>query len=120
MNRNAQTYWLHFARRHPRFSTDDLNLAKKIKRLMTQHTRLAEYDCNGEGWVRGKKYRTDSENAYVNANITIFYAEMKKIEQKIRSMLKGKRSFSVEFQGDPRGWTVKLFYGKDMIDWNYV
>mgnify|MGYP001594935199 CR=1 FL=1 len=98
-----------------------------IRRLALKHRRLAEMSCNGQGFVRGVLYTTGpvssagyekaqyglkakSAYAYGGDNErTIFDIESDAIEKKIHN-LAVKIGFSVEFQGDPRGMTVKLAY----------
>ena len=103
-----------------------------IRRLAKKHHRLAEMSCNGQGFVRGVLYTTgpvsqvpgyekaqygfEAKTAYLHPNcggfleeLTIFDSESHKVEEKIRALC-AKIGFTVEFQGDPRGNTVKLAY----------
>ena len=83
-----------------------------LRRLALKHHRLAEYDCNGEGYILGQFIRLDGSNpkAYVDADTSIFTAVSDKIEAKINAIC-DRLGFRVEFQGDPRGYTVKIFKG---------
>ena len=83
----------------------------KIRRLAKKHHRLAEYDCNGEGYVKGKFWRLDDEKAFSNIGTpeekTIFTVESDKIEAKIQELAESI-GLKADFQGDPRGATVIL------------
>jgi hypothetical protein len=83
----------------------------RIRRLERKNQRLAEADCNGEGVVNGKFYRLDGsvKGAYLaDGETSIFTAEGEKIEKKITKMLE-PFNYVAEFQGDPRGYTVRIF-----------
>ena len=102
MNKSEiRDFWLRFSSRHPEFSFDDLDFVIKIKRLWLKHQRLA----------------LDSVN---KGNSEATYREMDKVENKIIVLIKGKRKYSVEFQGDPRGYTVRLSYKNTVINWDAV
>lgn len=91
----------------------------KVKRLARKHNRLAEYDCNGEGYVNGKFWRLDDKAAYVGGE-SIFTRESDKVEAKIKALADGL-GMAVKFQGDPRGYTVRLFMGdKDITEVLYL
>ena len=82
----------------------------RIRRLAKKHHRLAEYDCNGEGIVKGKFYRLDGnyKGAYLpDGETSIFTAESDKIEEKIKKLAESI-GLTADFQGDPRGATVTL------------
>ena len=131
---------IYFGQKHPNFDYKDFDIVKRISRLARKHLRQAVNYCNGEGFVNGEHYyngkidewarRTYGQNvksAYIDNNEeTIFYKEMEKIENKIIDLV-GKRDkeinnlekkgpFTVDFQGDPRGNTVKLYYEGDFIE----
>ena len=111
-----------------------------IRRLAKKHHRLAEMDCNGEGYIRGQRFyagmsygeKPDAyevreygygvKSAYLSkdAEETVFDLESEKVSDKI-NVLVGKlgEGWRVEFQGDPRGNTVKLFYSERYIDINF-
>ncbi len=102
MNRKEiRDFWLKFSSTYPEFSFDDLDFVLKIKRLWLKHQRLAVDSVN----------KGDTETTYKNMDM---------VENKIVSLIKGKRKYSVEFQGDPRGITVILYYKNSIIDWNAV
>lgn len=102
MNKSEiRDFWLRFSSRHPEFSFDDLDFVVKIKRLWLKHQRLA----------------LDSVN---KGNTELIYNRMDMVESKIITLIKGKRKYSVEFQGDPRGATVRLSYKNFVIDWNAI
>lgn len=121
---------IFFGQRHLSFDYKDFDIIKKISRLAHKHQIQATNDCNGEGFVNGQHYyggniddwakRQYGENvksAYIdNTEETIFYKEMDKIEEKINNLIKDNPKFKVEYQGDPRGNTVKLCYEGDFIE----
>lgn len=100
----------------------------RLRRLAQKDQRIAVMDCNGEGWIRGIHYTNavpagdtnkvlgiHSRSAYLNKGDeeSIFTIEGGKIADKIRSEIKilsklTNRSWEAEFQGDPRGATVRL------------
>ena len=101
-----------------------------IRQLAKKHHRLAEMDCNGEGWIRGQRYycgKIDDyaqreygagvKSAYVAQDTMIFDVESDKVEAKIKDLVSqlGK-GWAVEFQGDPRGNTVKVSFNNRWID----
>lgn len=101
-----------------------------LRRLANKHHKLAEMDCNGEGVIRGVHYYAGSidnyakcrygggvKSAYNNSDSgeTIFYDEGEKVETKIKSICK-RLGLTVEFQGDPRGYTVKVFKDGVFLD----
>lgn len=86
--------------------------------------------CNGKGWVNGrhyyagaideyvkKQYGSNIRSAYTNPadpDTTVFDVETEKIEEKIR-VIAAAAGITTDFQGDPRGYTVKLSYnGSDV------
>ncbi len=109
---------IFFGQKHPEFGFEDFNITKKISRLAKKHQRQCTNDCNGEGVVNGKFYRCDgtTPGTYIEEKKTIFTAETEKIEAKIKKLISEKPKFSVKFQGDPRGATVKLFYENDWVE----
>ncbi len=120
---------IYFGQKHRQFIDRDFDIIKKVSRLAHKHQIQATNDCNGEGWVKNVHYyngqiddyakRTYGDNvqsAYIdNTEETIFTQEMDRIEEKIKSSIKNSK-FTVEFQGDPRGNTVKLYYEGDFIE----
>lgn len=101
-----------------------INTYLTIRRLAKKHHRLAEMDCNGAGYVKGqayyagtiddyakRQYGNNVKSAYVipQQEYTVFQIESDIIEDKIKALC-AKVGFEVEFQGDPRGNTVKLGY----------
>lgn len=113
-----------------------VNLCLVIRRLANKHRRLAEMSCNGEGWIRGQRYYGGAidewakreygasvksafpyRNYDVNADVSVFDQESDKVEAKITDLVKQLGvGWMVEFQGDPRGWTVKLSYNGRSVD----
>lgn len=124
---------IYFGQRHSQFDSNDYDIICKVKRLYHKHQRQCENDCNGIGYVKGELYYTGSiddwarqkygqhvKSGYVDDNTTVFYAEIERIEAKINNILLRHMppvKFKVEFQHDPRGNTVKLFYRNEVIEW---
>ena len=110
-----------------------------IRRLAKKHHRLAEFMCNGEGWIRGQRYYCGtiddyarreygagvksafpSRNDDVDADVSVFDEESDKVEAKITDLVKQLgEGWKVEFQGDPRGNTVKVTYIDRWININF-
>lgn len=103
-----------------------------LRRLAKKHHRLAEMSCNGEGYIKGTHYYNGTIDDYarrtygmgvksayiIDPNIddtTIFDVESINIESKIEALAK-KIGLKVEFQGDPRGNTVKLTYKNQYVE----
>ncbi|CAK0755320.1 conserved hypothetical protein [Azospirillaceae bacterium] len=133
---------VYFGQKHKDFDYKDMDIIKKISRLARKHHRQCENSCNGEGWVKGDFYTCSNNtqykpnsfvrnNAYIKDDITIFDKEIERIENKISSMVFPEEkfliehiytrslmrtAFRVEFQHDPRGNTVKLYYEGDYIE----
>ena len=132
---------IYFGQRNKDFDYKDFNIIKKLKRLYLKQHKQCENDCNGYGYVKGQMYYTGSidsyakreygynvKSGYVSENETVFYAEIDKLEGKINKMLCQfvldkyalwrVKPLKVEFQHDPRGLTVKLYYNGNLIDWS--
>lgn len=134
---------VYFGQRNKDFNYQDFDLIKKIQRLARKHQKQCEYSCNGVGYVNGKVYYGGAIDDYAKrqygANVksaymgdeegSIFDKEAGKIEEKIKSLLGINHlvmpdkdnsfiadKYRVEFQRDPRGATVKLFYDGDYIE----
>jgi hypothetical protein len=92
---------------------DRVLLLLKVGRLERKNQRLCEMSCNGEGVVNGKFYRCDGsvKGAYLpDGETSIFDAESSKVEDKIRKLVSNSGfGYTAEFQGDPRGYTVRIF-----------
>jgi len=110
---------IYFGQNHKNFTANDYDLIRKISRLAHKHHRQCENDCNGEGFVNGRFYKCDGSTpgAYMPDNeTTVFVKEIEKIENKINKLIEKSTTFSkglqftIEFQHDPRGATVKLYY----------
>ena len=119
---------IYFGQHHANFDSQDYNLIRKVSRLAKKHERLCEMACNGEGYIKGSFYYTGAiddyakqtygvnvKSAYLDEETTVFQLEADKIEEKIIA-LTDKTNFKVEFQHDPRGNTVKLYYESDFIE----
>ena len=123
--------------RNVRLDSDFMGAFDSIRRLARKHHRLAEMSCNGVGYVRGntyyagkiddwsrREYGADIRSAYITTqdwdqDQNIFDSESLKIEVKIKKI--AEAAFNglalIDFQGDPRGYTVKMIYaGKDITD----
>jgi hypothetical protein len=134
---------IYFGQKHKDFNYQDMAIIKTISRLAKKHLRQAVNSCNGVGYVKGQCYyngsiddyakRTYGQNvksAYLDKGFdnTIFDVEMLKIEEKINNIIIiankkytvkpgfDDRAWKVEFQGNPRGNTVKLYYESDFIE----
>jgi len=106
---------IQFGQRHPKFTFEDFQTVQTLKRLYLKHHRICGYLCDGVGWIMGKKYTIDTKGYYVNKTKSVFDVEVEKLENTIRDMLPEK--YSLNFQRDPRGNTVKLKYDDDLIHW---
>jgi hypothetical protein len=111
------------------YSDEAVNLAhdlNKLRRLARKHHRLAEMSCNGAGWIRGQAYYTGQIDEYArrqygagvksayldeDCELDVFDRESVKIEAKIKT-LAAAHGLRAEFQGDPRGYTVRIFNGE--------
>lgn len=126
---------IFFGQNNLEFTVNDYDIIRKIKRLYHKYQRQAENSCNGIGYVRGQVYYCGNIDEYAkrqygynvkSAYITqadldegesIFDKEMERISDKINSLIKYIPQFKVEYQGDPRGYTVKLYYNDELIKW---
>ena len=122
---------IYFGQKHPSFNYEDFDLIKKVQRLANKHLRQAVNECNGEGFVNGQHYYNGNiddwarreygqgvKSAYIDdSEESIFYKEMERLEDKINKLIAENPRFKVEYQGDPRGYTVKLTYEGDLIEW---
>lgn len=104
-----------------------------IRRLAKKHHRLAEMSCNGEGWIRGQRYYAGAiddwarqeygygvKSACVGEDTLIFDAESDKVEAKITALVSQLgNGWTVDFQGDPRGNTVKVSHNGQYVDVNF-
>lgn len=106
---------------------DAIQRLKSIRRLTKKHDSLAVMDCNGFGFIRGQAYYNGSiddyakrtygagvKSAYIKGEETIFDKESHKVTEKISAQLKlisadTCLTWTAEYQGDPRGATVRLF-----------
>ena len=90
------------------FYTIDKHLAQ-LKRLFTKHQRISIWACNGTKYIdpRGETYNLPDYHYTED----MFLSDIAKVEAKIDKilLLLGK-GFKVEYQGDPRGYTAKLYY----------
>jgi len=126
---------VYFGQHHPNFDHSDYELLQKLIRLAKKEWRQCENSCNGHGVVKGKMYYTglshgqlagdyerreygySVQSAYLSndAEETVFDNEIDNIREKIENLIKNTK-FSCEFQGDPRGQTVKIFYNNSYIN----
>ena len=102
-----------------------------LRRLANKHHKLAEMEGNGEGRIGGIHYYNGTIDDYARRTYghgvksaympddpeerTIFDKESSKIETKIRAIC-DRLGLRVEFQGDPRGYTVKFYKGDRVLD----
>jgi len=92
---------------------------KPLKKLMRAHNRQCENECNGEGYIPRKGFfRLDSQDGYVSPDVSVFDAEIDRLEKEIYDLcvqIFGPGKFELEFQRDPRGYTVivrEIFNGQ--------
>ncbi len=136
---------IYFGQKHKDFDFKDMELIKKIKRLATKHQKQCENSCNGYGTVKGQVYYNGTiddyakrtyglnvKSAYLDNEETVFDKEIDHLEAKIKSLLgishcvfpikdKGfiADKYRLDFQHDPRGATVRLYYEDYFINlWN--
>ena len=99
--------------------------AKRITRLAATHDRLAEAECNGDwpcdngerkvltcsrcgaGYVRAAMRQTKTRHTGDGCFVVQFVCQSCRTEDLISTACR-ENGIGVEFQGDPRGWTVKL------------
>lgn len=85
-----------------------LQAIKKITALAKKHARVCEWACNGRKWNsdRGPEYTQE-----------MFEIDAEKIKTSILKTLQSagmtELDWAVNFQNDPRGATVKLYYRAD-------
>jgi hypothetical protein len=104
---------------------DQVMLFMKLRKLYKQHQRQCENSCNGKGYIPRKgHFSITDKNAYIKDDFTVFDREIELIEGKIKEYA-GKINISEfisiipEFQHDPRGGTVNLFYALKNSDDKY-
>jgi len=122
---------VYFGQKHKDFDT-----LKKIIGLARKHQRQCENSCNGQGIVNGQSYYTglsygqnagEYEKREYGYNVisaylsnedeeTIFDHEIDKIQDKI-NIIVDNSNFKVNYQHDPRGYTVKISYNESFIDY---
>lgn len=91
-----------------------------VMRLERRHQRFAEMACNGVGYYKGvtwyagkiddyarKEYGAGVQSAYITEDSTVFDQASADVEKKIRALVY-PHSVHADFQGDPRGYTVRL------------
>lgn len=135
--KTADIFWLGAIAGKNGYSSFNFEAINQLKKLARKHHRLAEMSCNGAGRINGKayyagliddyakrEYGSDVLSAYIDTGYedTIFDLEAEKVATKINSLIntlncsadtkkgRGKRHFRVEYQGDPRGNTVKVYF----------
>lgn len=122
---------IYFGQKHREFDYKDMEVIKQVRRLSRKHDRQCVNDCNGSGYVGSQFYYTGMIDDYAKqtygVNVksgfigddedSIFYHEIKRLELRIHAVInKTLNPFTVQFQHDPRGNTVKLFYDGDYVD----
>jgi len=103
-----------------------LDIISKVAKQARLYQKMAEYSCNGEGILHGRKittaigteahpadkFYTDKgySTAYANIEMTVteFDKESIKARKKIEDVIKDNTDFKAKFQGDPRGVCVRL------------
>ncbi len=122
--------FIYFGQKHKQFDYRDFDIIKKVSRLARKHQAQAVNECNGVGYVKGqcyymgniddwakREYGYNVKDAYLDKDFetNVFDKESERIQDKINSIIKNSK-FKVEYQGDPRGNTVKLYYEGDYIE----
>ena len=102
------------------FKNDNIDIGKEITKLRTlcnKHHRICEMMCNGRGYYLGINFETvDYDDANNPINLLT-----DKIESKIAEIVKLiNPDFSVKFQYDPRGYTVKIRSEKHRADVSWI
>lgn len=87
------------------------NYAKRVRSLAVTHDRLATAACNGD-WPcdNGERkviFCSRCEGGMVASKIVKGVCESCRVEDRIKAIC-AEWNVTVDFQGDPRGWTVKL------------
>ena len=116
-------------------SWEQVKIIEGLTRLAKKHHRLAEMACNGEGVIRGVHYYAGAiddyarrqygpwvKSAYIKDDVSIFDIESDKIHDKIINLVHALGDkFEAQFQGDPRGATVRLYFStKDVTGLFYL
>jgi len=127
---------IQFGQKHLNFTREDYQIFKKLICLANKHQRICVYSCNGVGIIEGQYYYTGlsygqeageyekreygynviSAYIYKDDEETIFDIEIDKIWDKINKLVENT-NFNIEYQGDPRGYTVKIKYNDSFIDY---
>lgn len=120
---------IYFGQKHADFDYKDYAILQRIARLSKKHQQQCVNSCNGYGIVKGqiyyggqidnwakREYGFSVKSSYIKDDLSIFDVEIDKIEAKINHLTKDTK-FTVEYQHDPRGYTTKLFYESDFINW---
>ena len=100
-------YFLDNARRHGL----PFEIAKRVRSLAVTHDRLAEAACNGD-WPcdngeRKVVFCSRCESGMVPSKVKGGICESCRVEDRIAAIC-SEYNIPVSFQGDPRGWTVKI------------
>ena len=108
----------------------DANTARLILRHAQTYQRLSERECNGDDWQIGALVKCPAsigkhavrvgwcalcsvtDASLGHDRVTRSSVRMDQIEARIRAICESgvTRSVQPEFQGDPRGYTVKLVF----------
>lgn len=82
-----------------------------ITRNAVTHDRLAEAECNGDypcdNGERPLISCTRCESGYAPSHVIRGLCDSCRCEDRIKALC-AQAGVNVEFQGDPRGWTVKV------------
>lgn len=94
--------------------SERLNTLSKIIKHSITHHKLSEDYCNGPAnhYYDDHRYEEWENNLMKRSN---------NLEKRITYLVSSIPGLTVEFQGDPRGYTVKLFYNGYAIgyDWQH-
>jgi hypothetical protein len=137
MKKHTKSYYAlmfrinHMTGKYDLYTPEAESLAEaisKLRRLARKHHRVCEMECNGVGYLKGhtyyngaiddyarRTYGASVKSAYLTEDMeeTVFDKEYDRIADKVKAICQAN-GLTCEFQGDPRGATVRIF--KDFRD----
>lgn len=90
---------------------------ERLHRLLSGYDRLQELLCNGCGWWHGYDVETYNYDMAGEEISPIMKAEQRLEGRIIALVVAIDPALTVEFQGDPRGYCVKISQGSNMLSW---
>ena len=94
-----------FGKRYSDFELEDLEVFDKINRRAKKHHTLCEQLCNYDDPDNKIDYRLENTERKIIGFVNS------------RNEIRKDNAWKVEFQHDPRGYTVKLFYKEYQFDY---